>query len=263
MRALLCILLLAGIAFSAAGSVSTESLPLDFTNPYVQTDAPTEQLDLDFFNPYIQTDTATESLALEFFNPYVQTDNPTEELSVNWTSVGVDFPVFLGLSLSPDPVNYVSHSLSISANLTSAYSQEISDVTANITGCGDGFVVMSKQSGTCSSSCIYTGSFSPTQSGICDVAVKAADLLGSSGYAEASVVSSSSQYIFTSMTGPDGIAGIDITALPGPSGTMFIRASGSAEIVQIGTSASSLYMNVLVKLGANPAPNKEVSVEIV
>ena len=263
MKAVLCILLLAGIAFSAAGTVATESLPLDFTNPYIQTSNPTESLQLDFFNPYIQTDSATESLALDFFNPYIQADSPTEALSIDWTSFGVDFPVFLDLSLSPDPVNYLSQSLSISATLTSAYSQEIANVTANITGCGEGIVALSLQSGACASSCIYAGSFTPSQNGVCKVNVKAADLAGKSGYAQAFAVSSSDQYVYTGLTGPDGIAGISVTALPGPSGTMIISAGGSAITGAMQTSASSLYMNVLVRLGSAPASGKEVSVEVI
>jgi len=227
MKALLFLSLLAGIAFAVAGSVPTES-----------------------FDVYVT-------------NPYIQTDYATETFSVTSTSLGLDYPIVLGLSLSPDPVNFISQSLSISANITTAYSQGISAVTAGITGCGSGSVAMSLQSGTCASSCIYTGSFAPTQSGTCVVAVNATDLLGMSGYAQASAVSSSAQYLFTGLTGPDGIAGISMTALPGPSGTMRISAGGSAITGAMQTSASSLYMNVLVRLGSAPAQNKEVTVEVV
>lgn len=245
MRAILCILLLAGIAFSAAGSVPTESFLVNVTNPYIQGAAPTESFPVNVTNPFIQA-----ALAVETFG-------------VNVTSLGVDYPVILDLSLSPNPVNFRSQPISISANVTSAYSQDISNVTANVTGCGEGVIALSLQSGTCSSSCVYAGSFSPMQGGVCEVNVKATDLAGKSGYAEASVVSSSEQYMFTGLTGPDGVAGINITSLPGPSGTMRISAGGGAESSALQTSASSLYMNVLVRLGSNPASNKEVTVEVV
>jgi hypothetical protein len=264
MKALFGILLLAGIAFSlVAGTFPTRSFELNVTNPYIQNEYATRSFDMNVTNPYILNEYTTRNFSLNVTNPFIEAAFATRSFELNLSSLGVDFPVIYSLSLSPGHVNFIYQSLSISANLTTAYSQGISNVTANITGCGDGLVSMSKQFGVCSASCIYAGSFAPTQSGTCDVNVKATDLLNKTGYAQATATASNEQYTFNSTTGPDGIAGIDITALPANPSIIFISAGNGAKTAGIETSASSLYMNVLVRLGANPAQDREVNVEVI
>lgn len=245
---LLSLVLLASMAF-ASGTVSTESFEVKVTNPYIE-----------------KTE-STESFEVSVTNPYTQKSSSTESFETSVTSIGIDYPVIIDLFLSPDPVNFMTQSLSISANLTTAYSQDISSVKANVTGCGNALVDMSFQSGTCSDSCIYTGSFTPTQNGVCLITTNATDTQGSSGYNQASATAIGMSYRFTGITGQSasqaGIARVNITSMPNDPNTLIVSAMSTTKIYLIETSASSLFVNVLVTLGSAPVPNKEVTIEVI
>ncbi len=244
---LLGLVLLASMAF-ASGTVSTESFEVNVTNPYIE-----------------KTE-STESFEVNVTNPYTQKSSSTESFETNVTSMGIDYPLILDLVLSPDPVNFMTQSLSISADLTTVYSQDIASVTAKITGCGNGLVDMSLQSGTCSDSCIYAGSFTPTQDGVCLVMVNATDSQGSSGYEQASATAIGMSYTFTGTTGQStserGIALVNITSMPSDKTTLIISAASTTKRHSIETSASSLKVSVLITMGSAPAPNKEVVIEV-
>ncbi len=225
----------------------------------IQTDTP----GFSITNPYVSHTESTDTPGFSITNPYISHTDSTGTPGFTLTTEGIDYPIFYSLTLSPDPVNMLHETLLISANLTTAYSDDISSVTANITGCGTGFLSLTKQSGTCSDSCIYTSSFTPTQEGLCSVSVNATDLQGSSGYKQASATAICTSYTFMSMTDQSGITQVNITSMSDNPSTLLISAGSFTKTYSLETSASSLYVNVLVKLGGTPARNKQVTVEVI